>query len=118
MDALDGYAEESVKCAARGIFRNRGISPVAGDRVLVETGENAEPVISEIRGRKNFLVRPPLANLDKIVLVNSVAEPAPPPQNQAASRCNNTGGGTRASQHGHWDTGTAGILRRRYAAHY
>lgn len=76
MDALDGYAEESVKCAARGIFRNRGISPVAGDRVLVETGENAEPVISEIRERKNFLVRPPLANLDKIVFVNSVAEPA------------------------------------------
>ena len=76
MDALDGYAEESVKCAARGIFRNRGISPVAGDRVLVETGENAEPVISEIRERKNFLGRPPLANLDKIVLVNSVAEPA------------------------------------------
>lgn len=76
MDALDGYAEESVKCAARGIFRNRGISPVAGDRVLVETGENSEPVISEIRERKNFLVRPPLANLDKIVFVNSVAEPA------------------------------------------
>lgn len=76
VDALDGYAEESVKCAARGIFRNRGISPVAGDRVLVETGDNAEPVISEIRERKNFLVRPPLANLDKIVFVNSVAEPA------------------------------------------
>ncbi|MCM1168184.1 MAG: ribosome small subunit-dependent GTPase A [Ruminococcus sp.] len=76
MDALDGYAEESVKCAARGIFRSKGISPVAGDRVLVETGENTEPVISEIRGRKNFLVRPPLANLDKLVFVNSVAEPA------------------------------------------
>lgn len=76
VDALDGYDKESVKCAARGIFRNRGISPVAGDRVLVETGENAEPVISEILERKNFLVRPPLANLDKIVFVNSVAEPA------------------------------------------
>ena len=76
MDALDGYAEESVKCAARGIFRNKGISPVAGDRVLVETGENAEPVISEIHERRNFLVRPPLATLDKIVFVNSVAEPA------------------------------------------
>ncbi|MCM1273885.1 MAG: ribosome small subunit-dependent GTPase A [Lachnospiraceae bacterium] len=76
VDALDGYAEESVKCAARGIFRARGISPAAGDRVLVETGENADPVITEIHERKNFLVRPPLANLDKIVLVNSTAEPA------------------------------------------
>lgn len=77
MDALGGCENESgVRCAARGIFRNRGISPAAGDRVLVETGENAEPLISEIRERRNFLVRPPLANLDKLVFVNSVAEPA------------------------------------------
>jgi len=76
VDALDGYEEKGVKCAARGIFRNKGISPVAGDRVLVEIGENAEPVISEIHERRNFLVRPPLANLDKIVFVNSVAKPA------------------------------------------
>ncbi len=76
VDALDGSTEESVKCAARGIFRNKGISPVAGDHVLVETGENSEPVISEIRERRNFMVRPPLANLDKIVFVNSTAEPA------------------------------------------
>ena len=80
VDALNGYSgediPENVKCAARGIFRNKGISPVAGDRVLVETAENSEPVISEIYERKNYLVRPPLANLDRIVFVNSVAEPA------------------------------------------
>ncbi len=75
VDALDG-SEESVKCAARGIFRNRGISPAAGDHVTVERGENAEPLISEIHERKNYLVRPPLANLDIIVFVNSTAEPA------------------------------------------
>lgn len=75
VDALDG-CEESVKCAARGIFRNRGISPAAGDFVTVELGENAEPLIFEIRERKNYLVRPPLANLDVIVFVNSTAEPA------------------------------------------
>lgn len=76
VDALGGSRGESVRCAARGIFRNKGISPAAGDRVLVETAENAEPVISEIYARRNFLVRPPLANLDKLVLVNSVTEPA------------------------------------------
>ncbi len=75
VDALDG-SEENVKCAARGIFRNRGISPAAGDHVAVERGENAEPLISEIRERKNYLVRPPIANLDIIVFVNSTAEPA------------------------------------------
>lgn len=75
VDALGGF-EESVKCAARGIFRNRGISPAAGDFVTVERGENAEPVITEVRERRNYLVRPPLANLDVIVFVNSTAEPA------------------------------------------
>ena len=80
VDALDGVmpdgSVENIRCAARGIFRNKGISPSAGDFVTVELGENSEPVITQIAERKNFLVRPPLANLDKIVFVNSTAEPA------------------------------------------
>ncbi len=75
-DALDGGLKgENVKCAARGIFRNKKISPFAGDRVRVSVSKNAEPVIEEIFERKNFLPRPPLANLDRIVFVNSTAEP-------------------------------------------
>lgn len=75
-DALDGDLKgENVKCAARGIFRNKKISPAAGDRVRICVSENAEPVIEEIFERKNFLPRPPLANLDRIVFVNSTAEP-------------------------------------------
>ena len=77
MDAFDGIMKgSSVKCAARGIFRNKGISPSAGDYVRVEGGENSDPVIAEIHERRNFLVRPPLANLDKIVFVNSTAQPS------------------------------------------
>ena len=68
---------ETVKCSARGIFRKDGISPCAGDNVRVVTEENSEPVIAEIYDRKNWLVRPPLANLDGIVFVNSCAEPLP-----------------------------------------
>ncbi len=75
-DALDGHIKgENIKCAARGIFRNRKISPAAGDRVRVSVCDNAEPVIEEIFERKNYLPRPPLANLDGIVFVNSTAEP-------------------------------------------
>lgn len=75
-DALDGHIKgENVKCAARGIFRNRKISPAAGDRVRVSVCEGAEPVIEEIFERRNYLPRPPLANLDRIVFVNSTAEP-------------------------------------------
>ncbi len=77
MDAFGGvYKGESVKCAVRGIFRARGISPAAGDLVRVEGDDITEPVIAEIHERKNFLVRPPLANLDVIVFVNSTAQPS------------------------------------------
>lgn len=75
-DALDGdFVGENIRCAARGIFRARGISPFAGDYVKIAITENSEPVIAEIEQRKNFLSRPPLANLDRIFFVNSTVEP-------------------------------------------
>ena len=61
------------ECKARGIFRNKGISPSAGDEVVLE--DNI--VISEILPRKNFIIRPPLANLDIMVFVVSTCEPSP-----------------------------------------
>lgn len=48
---------------ARGLFRKNEISPSAGDNVIVECQENHEPLISKILERRNYLVRPPLANL-------------------------------------------------------
>ena len=61
-----------LQCKARGIFRKQGISPCTGDRVTVEAD-----VITEIHPRKNLLIRPPLANLDQLMFVLSVREPAP-----------------------------------------
>ena len=61
-----------LQCRARGIFRKQGISPCAGDRVTVEND-----VITEIHPRKNLLIRPPLANLDQLLFVLSVRDPAP-----------------------------------------
>ena len=43
----------------------------------VVTEDNTDPVISEIYDRKNYLIRPPLSNLDGIVFVNSCIEPLP-----------------------------------------
>ncbi len=78
VDALSGsFKGDIVKCSARGIFRKDGISPSAGDNVRVVTEDNTDPVIAEIYERKNFLIRPPLANLDGIVFVNSCIEPLP-----------------------------------------
>lgn len=61
-----------LECKARGIFRKRNISPCAGDIVTVTDG-----VISDIEPRRNELIRPPLANLDRMVFVVSTCEPQP-----------------------------------------
>lgn len=59
-------------CKARGVFRKRGISPCTGDQVEIE-GD----CISNVLPRRNHLIRPPLANLDQMVFVLSVTQPAP-----------------------------------------
>lgn len=69
--------EGVLNCRARGIFRNRSVSPAVGDNVCVTAEDNAEPVIDKIYERRNYLVRPPLANLDMILFVVSSCEPAP-----------------------------------------
>lgn len=69
------FAESSdgvYECRARGIFRKQGVSPAVGDNVVFENG-----VITEISERKNCLIRPLLANLDYLVFVISVSQPAP-----------------------------------------
>ena len=59
-------------CRARGIFRNRGQSPMVGDRAEVRNG-----AIDRLLPRKNSLIRPPLANLDQLLFVVSMYKPAP-----------------------------------------
>lgn len=70
-------AEGVFSCKARGIFRNRGTSPVTGDYAEITLAEGAEPVIEKISERRNHIIRPPLANIDIALLVASTCEPAP-----------------------------------------
>lgn len=65
------------ECKARGAFRKKKISPLAGDNVIITIRENGENTIDDILERKNFLVRPPVANVDTLVIVSSVKEPVP-----------------------------------------
>lgn len=65
-----------IECRARGLFRKQKISPLVGDNVIIEH-DGEKGTVTEIADRKNFLVRPPVANLDKLVIVSSVTEPAP-----------------------------------------
>ncbi len=62
-------------CRARGSFRRQGLTPVAGDRVIISAQENNEGTLERVLDRRNVLVRPPVANVDLLVLVASVCEP-------------------------------------------
>lgn len=68
-------AETIYECKARGIFRKKKITPLVGDLVLITVNENAENTIDEIKDRKNYLIRPPLANIDQLFVVSSVVDP-------------------------------------------
>lgn len=61
-----------LECRAKGVFRKEGITPLVGDQVEVENG-----VVSRILPRKNQILRPPAANIDRAVLVVSSAKPQP-----------------------------------------
>lgn len=64
-----------IQCRGRGVFRNRGESPLVGDFVdYTVEGEN-DGTITVIHERKNNLVRPPIANIDQAILVFSIKEP-------------------------------------------
>ena len=65
-----------LECKARGIFRKNGITPLAGDLVRVTALEGGQGILEEILPRKNALKRPPVANLDQLLIVASVSEPA------------------------------------------
>lgn len=69
--------ENVIECRARGAFRQQNIKPCVGDWVEVEMTAQGKGYVVEIQPRKNSLVRPPLANLDQLVLVVSIADPAP-----------------------------------------
>ena len=64
--------DQTIVCKPRGIFRFQEKNPKVGDRVEIDIPEK---VITKIYTRKNDLYRPVLANVDKVFLVFSVAEP-------------------------------------------
>lgn len=74
------YVETSdgvVECRARGIFRRMGMTPLAGDRVKLCVSPDGTGSVEEILPRKNCLARPPVANIDRLVIVVSTCEPSP-----------------------------------------
>ncbi len=65
------------ECRARGKFRKIEQTPLVGDEVEISPTEEGKGYVTRILPRRNFLVRPPLANIDRLILVTSIDEPAP-----------------------------------------
>ena len=57
---------------ARGVFRNKNITPLVGDNVKVNLDKK---IIEEIKVRKNELIRPPVSNIDQAIIVASAKNP-------------------------------------------
>lgn len=79
--AISGFyyveaADTLYECKARGVFRKKGISPSVGDRVTISLMNDGKASLDDVLTRKNYLIRPPLANLDRLFIVSSVAEPS------------------------------------------
>lgn len=68
---------KTFECKARGNFRNKGESPLVGDTVEIAVQNGDKGVIESIYERKNSLIRPAVANIDKLFIVSSFVTPAP-----------------------------------------
>lgn len=69
-----------VQTVARGRFRREKIKPLAGDVVTVLPTQEQQGVfgsIDEILPRKNAFIRPPVANIDRVIVVLSAGAPQP-----------------------------------------
>ena len=66
-------------CRAKGVLKRDEAKVLIGDRVTVTIDEDTPDgiVISHIEERKNWLIRPPLANLDYLFIVFAAVKPNP-----------------------------------------
>ena len=82
--ALSGFyyvqtGDGVLECKARGRFRLDGTSPLVGDRVVCHEDANGKGRIENIEKRKNFFIRPAVANIDALVFVAANTNPVTDP---------------------------------------
>jgi ribosome biogenesis GTPase len=72
-----GEAAREFQCTARGRLKKENVSILTGDKVELDelSLEQATAVIVTRLPRTNVLTRPPLANVDQIVIVQAIHQP-------------------------------------------
>lgn len=64
---------QDIECSPRGLFRKEKIHPLVGDHVIID-GDSK--IITEVLPRSNSLIRPKVANIDQIIIIASLIDPA------------------------------------------
>ncbi len=65
-----------ISTRARGVFREQSVKPLPGDFVALRYNpDDMTGYIEEVFPRKNVLLRPPVANIDQVMVVLSVKSP-------------------------------------------
>ncbi len=67
------------ECRARGRFRKDGVSPMVGDDVRIELTGGNSGAVREILPRKNYFIRPAVANVDYLVILTANVNPITDP---------------------------------------
>ena len=68
--------DNMVVCKPRGVFRNRNTTPLVGDHVVITPTAKGIGTLHTIKPRKNELRRPPVANIDQVIITVATARPA------------------------------------------
>lgn len=69
----------TIECKARGRFRRDKITPLVGDTAEITVTDDGQGILEAIKPRKNAFIRPPIANLDQLVIITSAAIPVTDP---------------------------------------
>jgi len=69
---------ENYICNARGVFRNKNTTPFIGDGVIISVTNEDKKIgtLHTIKPRKNKLRRPPVVNIDQVIITVATAQPA------------------------------------------
>lgn len=71
------YENKIYECRAKGILKKNNISPMVGDNAEFEIINESTGNLVTVVDRKNSLIRPPIANIDKVIIVIAVTNPEP-----------------------------------------
>ncbi|MGL5439958.1 MAG: ribosome small subunit-dependent GTPase A [Filifactoraceae bacterium] len=74
------YTEDGVyECKGRGSLKEEGIIPLVGDMAIITIVDERtkKAMVEKIEDRKNFLIRPPIANIGKVLLTFAIKDPNP-----------------------------------------